>query len=221
MNLPASLPRLALVPDDASWAHQTWRWFGGLTGQATELAVLPTCGLVDRGDFLPLDLEEQVSLRVLSRALAEPTVDGAVVRVLPPLRFLPRGHKGMRFCLGMDAAHRMLDEILKSVADSGFRKVMLYNANPWSEWFIDVAGRDGRIAHHLQLFCINLSGLDLDLRCHGSTAGEWEARWRECEAGEPAWLTKAGLELRGLIAEILGRPLLPNYGSIPGMGGLP
>jgi hypothetical protein len=39
---------------------------------------------------------------------------------------------------------------------------VLFNTSPFLEEWIDVAARDMRVVHDLQMFCVNLSGVGLD-----------------------------------------------------------
>lgn len=210
-----SFSRLAIGREDASWAHETWSWFAERKGTGRELAILPVCGFQDRGDHLPLDFEEQLAMRILGCAIdRRQPLPGELIRVLPPLRFLPRGHAAMAFCPGMEEAHAFLNEVLESVALSGFRKLMLFNANPWSEAFIDVAGRDGRIAHGLQMFCVNLAGIGVDLASEKGLE-PWAVQWKEIDGGASEPLAQVADGLRGLLTEILERPPLPSRGAGP------
>jgi creatinine amidohydrolase len=156
------LAELCNAFDDTFWPGLRWPEFVDMPDKDSVVVVLPVVGFSDWGIGLPLDIEEVVAMEVLARASERAGVDCRHL-VLPPLRFAlaPVGHSF--FGVSPDEAHRSLQEIVQSIQASGFRKVVLYNSSPWNEDLIDAAGRDLRIALGMQMFGINLSGLNLDL----------------------------------------------------------
>jgi len=148
---------------DHAWIYQRWPEFAALPEKDDYLVIVPVCGMADWGLGLPLDAEEVVAMTVLDRALAEL---GATwkARVLPPLRFVLAPYKEQGF-FGVDpeTAHQFLEEVCDSISEAGFSRVLFYNSSPWNEDLVDAGARDIRLSHHLQMFCINLSGLGLDV----------------------------------------------------------
>jgi len=143
-----------------AWHARTWTGFSNKSA-AAPLAILPVCGLTDWGLGRPLDAEEMLACAVLDRALD--AIDGAFTPlVLPPCRHLPSQHPNMMATVDIETAHRSLFDIARSVMASGVSRLVLLNANPFCEEWIDVAARDLRIDLGLQTFCVNLSGLGLD-----------------------------------------------------------
>lgn len=161
MSAPA-VPPLCLADDATFWPWRRWPEFARWPEPAATIVVVPLAGMADWGLGHPLDAEETVLLSVL-RAASGRNAGRLPLLVTPPLRFVLGPAAGSAFAVDPPVAHAMLAEILGSIAASGFRRVVLYNASPWNEELIAAAARDNRIALGLQIFRISLSGLGLDL----------------------------------------------------------
>jgi len=161
MNAPAP-PPLCIADDATFWAWRRWPEFVQGKTPPRAMVVVPIVGMADWGLGHPLDVEETVLLHVL-RAVSVAREPGLPLLVVPPLRFVLGPDPGCAFPVDPPVAHELVGEVLGSIAASGFRRVVLFNASPWNEEFIAVAARDNRIAHRLQIFRISLSGLGLDL----------------------------------------------------------
>lgn len=144
------------------WPGLRWPEFDDLPERETVFVILPVVGYTDWGLGLPLDLEEVIAMEVLSQA-SETCHESAPHLILPPLRFTMAPTQNSFFGLSPELAHDAVREIVLSIKESGFRKVVLYNSSPWNEDLVDAAGRDLRIEFGMQMFSINLSGLNLDL----------------------------------------------------------
>lgn len=83
--------------------------------------------------------------------------------VVPPLRFAFGADPSCAFSVDPPTAHALIAEVASSVAASGFRKIAIVNASPWSEELCNAAARDLRVSRGLHLFHVHLSALDLDL----------------------------------------------------------
>ncbi|CAM2787797.1 creatininase family protein [Rariglobus hedericola] len=157
--------------------------------------VVPVAGFADHGPDLPLDAEEQILMRVVKEASLQRGETRLLV--VPPLRFVTGPADGAAFTVEVPVAHAFIDEVCASLAAVGFRRVVLCNASPWNEELCDAAARDIRIARGLQMFCVNLSALEIGFA-----------------ATEDAEFAKAGGRLAALFAEIAGRPALANDGKL-------
>jgi len=215
MTDPEVLGRLAQENPKTAWAHHRWPYFSEPREAAGNLAILPLYGFQDWAPDFPLDIEELVGSRLLSEAM-ESLKSAMSVLTLPPIRFLFRGSEKQFFGSDPETIHLLLEEVLQSISKSGFRKVVLFNTNPWNEAFIDVVARDARIAFQLQMFCINLSGLGLNFHPDREDAIHPVAQaCLEGKAPDPTF----GMKLRNLLQEILDRPVLKENGAIPEKGG--
>jgi creatinine amidohydrolase len=151
------------VADDATfWAWHRWPEFSRCPNPASTVVVVPLCGIADWGLGHALDAEETVLMHVL-RDASQRRPAHLPLLVIPPLRFVLGSDPGCAFAVDPPTAHGFLADVLGSIAVSGFKRVLLYNASPWNEEFIAAVARDNRIALGLQLFRISLSGLGLDL----------------------------------------------------------
>lgn len=148
--------------DGTFWPGLRWPEFDDIPERESVFVILPVVGYADWGLGLPLDVEEVIAMEVLSQA-SKKAHQGAPHLVLPPLRFTMAPTKNSFFGLSPELAHDAVREIVISIKESGFRKVVLYNSSPWNEDLVDAAGRDLRIELGMQMFLINLSGLNLDL----------------------------------------------------------
>jgi creatinine amidohydrolase len=82
--------------------------------------------------------------------------------VVPPVRFALGPQPNCAFPIDPDVACNLLEEVAGWVADSGFTRILFFNASPWSEEITKAVGRDLRIARKLRIFCTQLSALGLD-----------------------------------------------------------
>ncbi len=144
------------------WPGLRWPEFEDMPDKESAFVILPIVGYTDWGLGLPLDVEEVIAMEVLSQA-SKNGHQSARHLVLPPLRFTMAPTQNSFFGLSPELAHDAVREIVLSIKESGFRKVVLYNSSPWNEDLVDAAGRDLRIELGMQMFSINLSGLNLDL----------------------------------------------------------
>lgn len=117
------------------------------------LPILPVYTLIERGPDIPLDAEEQHAGAMLCGALAMLDRERHFP-VLPPLRHLPAQEPGQVFTLSAEAAWSLLEELLSSVAQSGFRRLLVFHANPLLSDGLDCGLRDARIATGLTLYRI-------------------------------------------------------------------
>lgn len=169
--MTAFVPPVPLcIADDATfWPWHRWPEFSRWPNLAETLVVVPLAGTADWGLGHALDAEETVLMHVL-RAASQSRPPSLPLLVVPPLRFVLGPDPGCAFATDPAVAQTYLADVLGSIAVSGFRRVVLYNASPWNEELIAAAARDNRIALGLQIFRISLSGLGLDLHPVRSTS---------------------------------------------------
>ncbi|MGF1483892.1 MAG: hypothetical protein ACFBZ8_05965 [Opitutales bacterium] len=161
-GLLVSRATIADINPEVFWPCRTWTQFAALPDKERRAVILPFFGIADWGIGHPMDVEEILGTAILNAAFAHSTSERLEI-VAPPVRFVPAPFANQAFGLDSDTVYQHAHELLESIQASGFTRVILFNTSPWGETFIDVTGRDTRIQLGLQLFCINLSGLGLDL----------------------------------------------------------
>ena len=165
----SSTPPLCLADDATFWPWRRWPEFSRWPNATATLVIVPLAGMADWGLGHALDAEETLLLSIL-RAASQTRPPSLPLLVTPPLRFVLGPDTGCAFAVEPPVAHALIAEVVASIAASGFRRVVFFNASPWNEELIAAAARDLRIAHGLQLFRISLSGLGLDLHPARSTS---------------------------------------------------
>jgi creatinine amidohydrolase len=157
-------PRLSHGHDAHAWHSLRWPAFRAL--HRSTVAILPIYSLTDWALDRPLDIEERLGAYLLDRALPDrgPDRDSeAGFLCLPPFRFTPKLSPANYFAMDAEAAHGALSEIVRSVGRSGIQRLTLFNTSPLLEEWVDVAARDLRVTDGWQMFCLNVSGIGLDL----------------------------------------------------------
>jgi hypothetical protein len=187
--------------NDFAWHARRWPQFDEYESPEETLVILPVYSIADWCMGRPLDSEEVVGAAVLDKTL-EATRNDLKALVLPPIRFSPRQSVGSMFHLDIEVAHQLLVETICSAAVPGFTRFVLFNTSPFLEEWIDVAARDLRIVHDLQMFCVNLSGVGLDF--HPTRGGD--------RSGLDSILT----ELLGESAEVCDATAALSLDAIPG-----
>jgi creatinine amidohydrolase len=225
-------PLLSLSDDATSWPSLRWIEFGGWPRKEATVVVVPLVGLADWGFGLPLDLEEILLCSIMKEA-SERRAETPLL-VLPPLRFVLGPVPGCAFGISPPVACTLIEDVVLSVKSSGFTRVVLLNSSPWNEELCDAVARDLRIQHGLQMFCIAMGGLGLDLhpvrgqsRSRARTLYEAitgisaEAQPQAADTSEDAEavppeqiLESAAIKLASLLNEIADRPPLPDGGRI-------
>jgi hypothetical protein len=153
---------LSDIGSKAQWAHLGTTDFAVLPRRNRYLIVMPVVGMADWGLGRPLDLEENLTAAVLNHALDQVS-DQMDLLVLPPQRFVAAPYDHAFFGMDAESTETALSELAGSIHASGFRRLLFLNANPWNEEIIDTTARDLRVATGMEIFCINLAGIGLDL----------------------------------------------------------
>ncbi|QTN33552.1 creatininase family protein [Akkermansiaceae bacterium] len=144
------------------WPHRSWQELEKWPDKAGTLVLCPVTGHSDWALGHPLDAEELIITALLRHAAEIHPVQGKWL-TLPPCRFAAGPHARTSFPVPLEIAFSHLAAWGKSVAESGFRKLVFVNASPFHEDIVDAAGRDLRAESGIQVFIINLSGLGIDL----------------------------------------------------------
>jgi creatinine amidohydrolase len=211
---------LAISHDPSFWPFFTWTEFAGFKDRDKRVVIIPVAGMNQWHFETPLDFEECVALSVLRKALASAT-DPTQFLVVPPVRFTIGRKAHSYFTVDIETAHQTLQDIVTSIQQQGFRKVLFFNANPWSEPLVDAAGRDLRISLGVQPFCINLSSLGLNLMSDSSDPSLEHLRDfiygtnPDNKSKGSHMITTAAEELFSLIMEVHAFCPLANDGNIP------
>jgi hypothetical protein len=145
-----------------AWAHHRWPEFRDWPEKDRTLVLCPVVGHTDWGLGHALDAEEQLVSALLQSA-SERKPEDLPWLVLPPCRFVAGPHPRTAFPVPLKLAYAQLADWARSVAASGFTRLVFVNASPFNEDIVDASGRDLRIELGLQCFVVNLSGLGLHL----------------------------------------------------------
>ncbi len=215
----ASSTALCNSADAYFWPWRRWPEFAQWPAPAESLVIVPMAGFTDWKLGLPLDAEEVVSMELLRLALNLAAPDPRRVLVIPPLRFVFGTGPDCAFAADPDETHQFIAEVVQSIAASGFRRVLLYNASPWNEELTAAAARDLRISAGLQMFRINLAGVGLNFATVDTTEGQNLQAIVAAITGDtadtfPELLRSPVERLAELLTEIDQWPALPHGGRI-------
>ncbi|MCC5850559.1 MAG: creatininase family protein [Verrucomicrobia bacterium] len=148
-----------------AWHHRTSPELAKCA-RSGALVLLPVYTFTRHKPEWPLDAEEWMGGRVLRQALdtdeAEAGPEDSRFLVLPPLRHCPAQDAGQAFALDLITGSRLLEDLLRSVSQSGFKRVVLLHAHPLLADWLDCVLRDVRLETGLDLYRIGLDGLGLD-----------------------------------------------------------
>ncbi len=152
---------LGLADEGTYWPWRRWPEFARWSQPDRTLVVVPLVGLADWGLGHPWDLEEVILSSVIREAARR---RGELpLLVIPPVRFVVGPDPACAFAIDPEVATTLIEEIAGSIQAAGFERIVLLNSSPWNEALCDAVARDLRIERGLQMFCVNLSALDLDL----------------------------------------------------------
>jgi len=214
--------------DPNCWHLYSWKQFCDFENKSNTTIILPVIGFTDWKLGYGLNAEENILLPILAESLKK--LDNQFpILVAPPIRFGLAPFKNSFFGLDPDTAHEQIENLIESFQASGFRKILFLNSSPWNEPFVDAAGRDTRVKFNVQPFCINLSGIGIDLEATSesnlasiqsllahTTRKNPKAPFNgfSRESGDSLF-RQSSEDLCGLLKEINDRAPLPNNGIIP------
>lgn len=206
---------LCIADDTTFWPWRSWPEFASWRDRERTLVIVPVVGMADWGLEQPLDLEEAVLMTVLHEA-ARRRLSGLALLVVPPLRFVAGPSVKCAFAVASPIALQLIEEVIASVAAAGFRRIVLFNSSPGNEELCETAACDLRVERGLQMFCVHLTAIGLDL--HPVRGGD-RAALREflvsLASGRPAAAqTSAGDRLVSLLVEMRDRAPLADGGAI-------
>ncbi len=148
------------------WADLSWRDFAALqaSGEAARtIAVLPLAATEQHGPHLPLNVDTALVNGVVAAALAHLAANLSVL-------FLPTQAVGLspehaRFpgtlTLKNETILRLWTDIAESVAASGVRKLVLFNAHGGNVSVMDLVARDLRDRLHMLVYSVSWFNLPL------------------------------------------------------------
>ncbi len=161
-SLHVEAPALFCGNENTSWTSLSWIDFSQLPDKGRTVVIVPIVGFADWNLHLPLDVEETLLSNILREASARSRCAFPVLTI-PPLRFVAGPQDVCAFTVSPPVICALVEETALSIKAGGFQKIVLLNSSPWNEELCDAVARDLRIDHGLQMFCINMSALDIDL----------------------------------------------------------
>jgi creatinine amidohydrolase len=172
------------IPDARNFAYLTWKQVEALPREST-LLVLPTAAIEQHGHHLPLATDTLINNLLLGKAL-ELIPQELSIYALPPLCYgKSNEHLGFPGTLSVSAQTFMavVHDLGASIAESGFRKVVLYNTHGGNTSLVDVLARDLRAEFGLRTFSLfgsagaTFEGVSAQERTYGFHAGEIETAY--------------------------------------------
>jgi creatinine amidohydrolase len=172
------------IPDARNFAYLTWKQVDALPRAAT-LLVLPTAAIEQHGHHLPLATDTLINNLLLGKAL-EQIPAGLPIYALPPVCYgKSNEHAGFPGTLSVSAQTfiAVVRDLGASIADSGFKKVVLYNTHGGNTSLVDVLARDLRAEFGLRTFSLfgsagaAFEGVSEQERTYGFHAGEIETAY--------------------------------------------
>ena len=169
------------IPHERNFAYLNWRQVDGLSREKT-LLVLPTAAIEQHGHHLPLATDTLINDLLLGRALEKLPAHLPVYALPAVLYGKSNEHLGFPGTLSVSATTFMavLRDLGASLANAGFRKLVLYNTHGGNSALIDVMARDLRAEFGLRTFAlhgsggISFTGLAAQEKAYGFHAGEVE-----------------------------------------------
>ncbi|PRO66430.1 creatininase family protein [Alkalicoccus urumqiensis] len=205
--------------------HEAWsgRFLPALTTRNIEAldktnaaVVLPVCAVEQHGPHLPVYTDTMIAEGLLQKASAVLSAD-TDVWFLPPLAYGKStehlGHSGTMTLTAETLQHVVMD-LARSVKESGFSRLILFNSHGGNNDLLNMMGREIRIDTGLDVFRVNamdgraaLEGLisedELRLGIHGgevetSLILALESRWVDMEkAPSETYTPHAVIDIKG------------------------
>jgi creatinine amidohydrolase len=172
------------IPDSRKFAYLNWKQIEALPKDKT-LLVLPTGAIEQHGHHLPVAMDTLGANLLLGRALELVPEDLHIYALETVCYGKSNEHIGFPGTISMSASTYMavLRDIGASVAASGFKKLLFFNAHGGNHALNDVMARDLRAEFGLRTFHMGagagakLEGLSEQERKYGFHANEVETAW--------------------------------------------
>lgn len=136
-------------------AHHTWSEVAGLD-KTDGVVILPIGAVEQHGHHLPLLTDTLIAQRMLEAAL-DALPDEVAAWTLPTLPYSKSNeHTGFPGTISLSAQTLMaiLQDIARSVADAGFRRLAFVNGHGGNNALLEMMARDIRAATGLLCFCL-------------------------------------------------------------------
>jgi len=169
------------IPDARNFAYLNWKQVDALPREST-LLILPTAAIEQHGHHLPLATDTLINHLLLGHALNKISGEHSIY-ALPAVHYgKSNEHIGFAGTLSVSASTFMavLRDLGASVAEAGFKRLVLYNTHGGNSALIDVMARDLRAEFGLRTFALHGSGgivfdgITPQERAYGFHAGEVE-----------------------------------------------
>jgi creatinine amidohydrolase len=169
------------IPDKRNFAYLTWKQVDALPRERT-LLVLPTAAIEQHGPHLPLATDTLINNLLLGKALERLPAE-LPVYALPPVCYgKSNEHIGFPGTLSVSAQTflAVVRDVGASLANAGFKKLVLYNTHGGNTSLVDVLARDLRAEFGLRTFSlfgsggVAYEGVSAQERTYGFHAGEIE-----------------------------------------------
>lgn len=134
------------------WSDLSRGQFAGLD-RARTILVLPVGAIEQHGPHRPVSVDRDLAETVVERAL-EHCADDLAVLCLPGFAYgKSNEHEAIpgTISLSVETLLRLLDDIAASLARTGFRRLILLNAHGGNTPVLEIAARDTKIRHGLQV----------------------------------------------------------------------
>jgi creatinine amidohydrolase len=172
------------IPDERNFAYLTWKQVDGLPRETT-LLILPTAAIEQHGHHLPLATDTLINNLLLGKALKLVPKE-LPIYALPALCYgKSNEHLGFPGTLSVSAQTflAVVRDLGSSIAEGGFKKVVLYNTHGGNTSLTDVLARDLRAEFGLRTFSLigspgaKFEGISQQERTYGFHAGEIETAY--------------------------------------------
>lgn len=145
-----------MIRQAAFWADLTQSDFAKLDRDRTIL-VLPVGAIEQHGPHLPVSVDRDLAECLLERAL-EHVDEGLCVLALPGFSYGKSNEHGSvagTISLSAGTLLALLSDIAASLAQTGFRRLVLLNAHGGNTAVVEIAARDLKIEHGLHIATCN------------------------------------------------------------------
>jgi creatinine amidohydrolase len=166
----------SFAPASRFWADHSTAYFQALqtSGRIDQVvAVLPVAATEQHGPHLPLQVDTAIVDGVVAAAL--PHLDGESTALFLPTQSVGFSPEHARFpgtlTLKAETLIRLWTDIGESVAATGVKKMVFFNAHGGQANFMDIVARDLRARLGMLVLSVNWYGLPL----HGTRGGDVNA----------------------------------------------